>query len=59
MIKLYIISEGSDDLILIIVMIRHARSYYGVLKINLRPKTSNCFIKVAFFEKIPPVLVNK
>ena len=35
------------------------RRYYGVLNINFRPKTSNSLIKVAFFEKIPPILVNK
>ena len=35
------------------------RHFYGILNINFRPKTSNYFISVAFFEKIPPVLVNK
>ena len=35
------------------------RRYYGVLNIYFRPKTSNYFISVAFFEKIPPVRVNK
>ena len=35
------------------------RRYYGVLNINFRPKTSNYFISVAFFEKITPLLVNK
>ena len=33
--------------------------YYGFVDTNLWPKTSNCFISLAFFQKIPPVLVNK
>ena len=35
------------------------RRYYGLFITSFWPKTSNCFIRLAFFEKITPVLVNK
>ena len=35
------------------------RRYYGLFITNFLPKTSNCFISMAFFEKITPILVNR